>query len=142
MNEGIKYTLITGGSRGIGKALAREFARRGNNLLLVARNQEGLDAVSGEISTEFSVPVHTLQADLSHPDSAYRILNWCREEGYRVNILVNKGDRVYRGQDLVVIESMKMESGVSSPCDGVVEDVAATVGNAVETDEVLITFKT
>jgi propionyl-CoA carboxylase alpha chain len=62
--------------------------------------------------------------------------------GMVVNILVNKGDRVYRGQDLVVIESMKMESGVSSPCDGVVEDVPVEIGNAVETDEVLITFKT
>jgi propionyl-CoA carboxylase alpha chain len=62
--------------------------------------------------------------------------------GLVVNILVNKGDRVYRGQDLVVIESMKMESGVSSPCDGIVEDVIATVGKSVETDEVLITFKT
>ncbi len=62
--------------------------------------------------------------------------------GMVVSILVNKGDRVYRGQDLIVIESMKMESGVSSPCDGVVEDVAATIGKAVETDEVLITFKT
>lgn len=62
--------------------------------------------------------------------------------GMVVNIMVKKGDRVYRGQDLVVIESMKMESGVSSPCDGVVEHVAATIGKAVETDEVLITFTT
>jgi propionyl-CoA carboxylase alpha chain len=62
--------------------------------------------------------------------------------GMVVNVLVKKGDRVYRGQDLVIIESMKMESGVSSSCDGVVDDVAATIGNAVETDEVLITFKT
>ncbi len=62
--------------------------------------------------------------------------------GMVVNIMVKKGDRVYRGQDLVVIESMKMESGVSSPCDGVVEDVAASVGKAVETDEVLIRFTT
>ncbi len=62
--------------------------------------------------------------------------------GMVINVLVKKGDRVYRGQDLVIIESMKMESGVSSPCDGVVENVAAKVGNAVETDEVLITFKT
>jgi propionyl-CoA carboxylase alpha chain len=62
--------------------------------------------------------------------------------GMVVSILVKKGDRVYRGQDLVVIESMKMESGVSSPCDGVVEQVAATIGKAVETDEVLITFTT
>ena len=62
--------------------------------------------------------------------------------GMVVNILVKKGDRVYRGQDLVVIESMKMESGVSSPCEGIVENVAATIGKAVETDEVLITFIT
>jgi propionyl-CoA carboxylase alpha chain len=62
--------------------------------------------------------------------------------GMVVNILVKKGDRVYRGQDLVVIESMKMESGVSSPCEGIVENVAATIGKAVETDEVLITFTT
>jgi propionyl-CoA carboxylase alpha chain len=62
--------------------------------------------------------------------------------GMVVNILVKKGDRVYRGQDLVVIESMKMESGVSSPCEGVVEEVTATTGKAVETDEVLMTFTT
>ena len=62
--------------------------------------------------------------------------------GMVVGILVKKGDRVYRGQDVVVIESMKMECGVSSPCDGVVENVAATIGKAVETDEVLITFTT
>lgn len=62
--------------------------------------------------------------------------------GMVVNIMVKKGDRVYRGQDLVVIESMKMESGVSSPCDGIVDNVAATIGKAVETDEVLITFTT
>ncbi|MBA4371251.1 MAG: acetyl/propionyl-CoA carboxylase subunit alpha [Thermodesulfovibrio sp.] len=60
--------------------------------------------------------------------------------GMVVSVLVKKGDRVYRGQDLVVIESMKMECGVSSPCDGVVEKVSATIGKAVETDEVLITF--
>ncbi len=62
--------------------------------------------------------------------------------GMVISILVNKGDRVYRGQDLVVIESMKMECGVSSPCDGVVEEVSATVGKAVESDDVLITFTT
>ena len=62
--------------------------------------------------------------------------------GMVTSILVNKGDRVYRGQDLVVIESMKMECGVSSPCDGVVEEVIATAGKSVESDDVLITFET
>ncbi|MBU4395998.1 MAG: acetyl-CoA carboxylase biotin carboxyl carrier protein subunit, partial [Proteobacteria bacterium] len=49
---------------------------------------------------------------------------------------------VYRGQDLVIIESMKMESGVSSPCDGIIESIRTKTGVAVETGDVLITFKT
>ena len=61
--------------------------------------------------------------------------------GMVVNVLASPGDRVYRGQDLVVIESMKMESGVSSPCDGTVDMVLAKSGVAVETGDVLITFK-
>jgi short-subunit dehydrogenase len=84
-----KYALITGGSRGIGKALAREFAGRGMNLLLVARNQGNLNAAAREIKEEFPVHVQTLQADLSDPGAAMNIRDWCRREGYRVNILVN-----------------------------------------------------
>ena len=41
--------------------------------------------------------------------------------GLAVDIRVQKGDRVFRGQDIVVIESMKMESGVASLCDGEVD---------------------
>ena len=52
-----------------------------------------------------------------------------------------EGGRVYRGQDLVIIESMKMESCVSSPCDGEVEEIRVQAGQAVETGDVLITFK-
>lgn len=61
--------------------------------------------------------------------------------GLVVEVWVGPGDRVYRGQDLVIIESMKMECGVSSPRDGVVQRVNAKAGQAVETDDVLITFK-
>jgi propionyl-CoA carboxylase alpha chain len=65
----------------------------------------------------------------------------CPMPGLVVEVRVGKGDRVHRGQDLVCIESMKMESFVASPCDGVVEEVLAAPGQAVETDEVLIRFK-
>jgi len=61
--------------------------------------------------------------------------------GLVVSINVRKGDRVYKGQDLVVLESMKMESGVSSPCDGEIEDIKVQEGQAVETGDILITFK-
>jgi len=61
--------------------------------------------------------------------------------GLAVDIRVKNGDRVFRGQDIVVIESMKMESGVASPCDGEVDEVHIKVGQALESGDVLITFK-
>ena len=64
----------------------------------------------------------------------------CPMPGLVVDVLANKGDRVFRGQNIVVLESMKMESGVASPVDGVVEEVLATAGQAVETGDVLIRF--
>ena len=62
--------------------------------------------------------------------------------GLAVDIGVKKGDRVFRGQDIVVIESMKMESGVASPCDGEVDEIHIKIGQTVESGDVLITFKT
>lgn len=61
--------------------------------------------------------------------------------GMIIDILVKQGERVFRGQELVVIESMKMESGVASPCDGKVEAIDVAVGEAVETGDVLIRFE-
>jgi propionyl-CoA carboxylase alpha chain len=60
--------------------------------------------------------------------------------GLVVDIKVKPGELVYRGQDLVVIESMKMESGVASPCDGEVAEVKVKNGEAVESGDVLLTF--
>ena len=48
------------------------------------------------------------------------------------------GDRVTKGQALVVIEAMKMESTVSCPVDGTVEDVAVTAGSNVEVGDLLV----
>ena len=62
---------------------------------------------------------------------------FCPMPGLVVTILVQTGDRVFRGQDLVSIESMKMESFVASPCDGVVDRVLVQPGKAVESGEVL-----
>ena len=60
--------------------------------------------------------------------------------GMVVRVLAQPGERVYRGQDLLVIESMKMESGVSSPRDGLVGTVHCRTGTAVNTGDPLLTF--
>jgi propionyl-CoA carboxylase alpha chain len=61
--------------------------------------------------------------------------------GLVVDIPVKKGERVFRGQNLVVLESMKMESGVASPMDGLIAEIRVTVGQAVAAGDVLIGFK-
>ncbi len=65
----------------------------------------------------------------------------CPMPGLVVDLRAQKGDRVYRGQELVIVESMKMESGVASPCDGEVLEVLVQKGQAVDTGDVLMRFK-
>ncbi len=65
----------------------------------------------------------------------------CPMPGLVVDVPVRQGDRVFRGQSLVILESMKMESGVASPIDGIVAEVLVQTGQAVEADDVLIRFE-
>ena len=64
----------------------------------------------------------------------------CPMPGLVVEVKVKAGVRVFRGQELVVLESMKMESAVAAPGDRVVEEVLVQAGDAVETGTVLIRF--
>jgi propionyl-CoA carboxylase alpha chain len=64
----------------------------------------------------------------------------CPMPGLVVDVPVKKGDRVTRGQNLVTLESMKMESGVASPVDGTIAEVLVTQGDAVDAGDVLVRF--
>ena len=64
----------------------------------------------------------------------------CPMPGLVVAVAVKKGDRVTRGQNLVTLESMKMESGVASPVDGTIAGVLVTQGDAVDAGDVLMRF--
>ncbi|MFO7931918.1 MAG: acetyl/propionyl/methylcrotonyl-CoA carboxylase subunit alpha [Thermodesulfobacteriota bacterium] len=64
----------------------------------------------------------------------------CPMPGQVVEVRVKPGERVYRGQEVVILESMKMESGVASPRDGIVDGVKVEEGRAVESGDILVTF--
>jgi len=83
------YTLITGGSKGIGKAIAMECASRKMNILLVALPDEDLYKTSQEIAQKFEVRSDFFETDLTKTDGPENVYKWCKQEGYLINILVN-----------------------------------------------------
>ena len=81
--------LITGASTGIGRSLARVFAREGHDVVVTARHAEPLQTLKQELTTAYKVQVHTITADLSGPDGAARLRDELERAGITVDILVN-----------------------------------------------------
>jgi len=85
-------TIITGGSEGIGKALAFEFAQGGDDLLLIARNRQLLENTSREIRQQFDVEVLSLSCDLVEPGFCAKIDQLLRTHNrYCQNLVNNAG---------------------------------------------------
>lgn len=80
--------LITGASVGIGYELAREFARGGYNLILVARNQDRLQLVAEEVK-QMGVQAACVCRDLSQPDGPIGVFADVQNLGIDVDVLVN-----------------------------------------------------
>lgn len=81
--------LITGASRGLGKHIALALAARGADLVLAARNQQGLDAVADEVRSATGVTVWTLVVDLAERAQAADLVARAEAVAGRVDILVN-----------------------------------------------------
>lgn len=80
--------LITGASTGIGATYADRFARRGHDLVLVARDTARLEALAAKLTGETGVAVDVLPADLTQPDQLARVEARLREDD-RIGMLVN-----------------------------------------------------
>ncbi len=89
MNPVTDAVLITGASSGIGLELAREFARHGHNLVIVAPVEAELAAVATAFGAEFAVKVKTIAADLTEAAAIDRVAAETDDAGWVVGILVN-----------------------------------------------------
>jgi len=83
------YALITGSSRGIGKAIAENLSKRKYNVLLVARSEKLLRSLATDIIRKYDVDAKWLALDLSEQTAAADIKNWVTRNNFPVSILIN-----------------------------------------------------
>lgn len=83
-----KNAIITGGSRGIGKAIAEAFAREGANLFLIARTESELEATKKELE-KYGAKIVASVADAANEDDVANTAKVAKEIFTKIDILVN-----------------------------------------------------
>ena len=86
-----KYALVTGGSKGIGKAIARELAREGVDVVIAARTLSDLEASAREIQEETGSRVIPMTVDVTKREQVDRVTADAAQELGGLHILVNSG---------------------------------------------------
>jgi NAD(P)-dependent dehydrogenase (short-subunit alcohol dehydrogenase family) len=97
-----KTVLITGGSRGIGRACAESFAEEGCSLHLAARDPKVLEQTKNYLESRYGVAVTTHAGDLTRSDWVHALAEACAD----IDILVNNAGAIPSG-DLWQIDELK-----------------------------------
>ena len=84
-----KTAVITGASSGIGLGYAHELAKRGANLVLVARSENVLERVASELMAAHKVQVEVIALDLSDLDSGQKLVEILASKNLNADILIN-----------------------------------------------------
>ena len=140
--------VITGASTGIGAVYADRFAKRGHDLVLVARDQVRMETLAERLRQETGVAVDILRADLTDPTDLIQVETRLRND-HRIGILVNNAgtapaggfvdqspDEVARIVSLNTMAPVRLASAVASRFaqagDGAIFNIGSVVGLSPE----------
>src|SRR5690606_543225 len=103
-----KTAVITGASKGIGKAIAIELAKEGCNLVLAARGREKLDELARELETTFNIEALSVPTDVSSESEAVNLVEKALEKFGHIDILINNaGTSTYEFFHKETLEHLK-----------------------------------
>ena len=84
-----RVAIITGGSKGLGAAMAEGLASAGANLLLTSRNQDEVEATAAQIQSDYGNKVIGMAADVTDADQVAAMTERAISEFGKIDILIN-----------------------------------------------------
>lgn len=85
----MKYSLITGATSGIGKALAYEMAKKGHQLIVTGRSGEVLERLKNELEEAYNIGVQTIQVDFQRQEDLDQLLEMMKPMKGQIEYVVN-----------------------------------------------------
>jgi short-subunit dehydrogenase len=105
-----KVVIITGASSGIGKSCAEEFARRGANLILGARQYVTLCEITSDLEQRYGIKAVAVQCDVSKEEECEHLVKQAVLTFQKVDILINNAGlsmrALFNDLDLIVLKNL------------------------------------
>ena len=106
---------------------------------------EAVSEKEGSITTSNNVDNEPKEKKIEHNSSLNEVSNSIENseminapmQGLIVDVKVETGQKVKAGDEVVILEAMKMENPIVAPCDGTVSEIRVTKGDTVNTDDIL-----
>lgn len=109
-----RVAIVTGGSKGLGEAMAAGLASAGSNLLLVSRNEVEIQNAAKMISDEYQVRAVGIAADVTNQVDVIRVMERCISEFGKIDILLNNAGINIRGPiDELSLEEFRQVQSVN-----------------------------
>jgi 3-oxoacyl-[acyl-carrier protein] reductase len=112
-----KVAVITGGSVGIGLAVAEGLAAEGANLVISARGKDRLDAEAARIADKFGVIVHSIAADVATAEGCNAVITGVAKAFGGADILINNAG-TGSNETIQAADDAKWQLLLGSACDG------------------------
>lgn len=93
------YTLVTGATGGLGRAFAKELAKNGKNLILVATKADRLEAYKRELQGEFDIKIITFKCNFAITQDLESLVKFVTEGKFNITTLINNAGFICEGSN-------------------------------------------